>query len=114
MTEYRVLHYRGDRTGHPDLQPGLLLGTDAAGWPWEVLDTEISILIPQDGAAADEVLTSSGGAYRGRVRTTVHLQTATVDAVRAARARVAAEHRERMLRMLPRHKRRQMQREGRL
>jgi hypothetical protein len=34
--------------------------------------------------------------------------------VRAAQRRVAAEQRERMLRMLPRHKRRQMQREGRL
>jgi hypothetical protein len=97
--DYEVLHYRGDLTGSEDCQPGTLLGVNEMGWPFEVLDAEVvygledSPMVPY---------------------TRVHLQTATVDAVRAAQRRVAAEQRERMLRMLPRHKRRQMQREGRL
>lgn len=65
MTEYGVLHYAGDVTAADQVQPGMLLGTNELGVPWEVLDAEF------DGQ-----------------RTTVQLQTATPDAIRAGVARV--------------------------
>ncbi len=86
MIEYEMLHYRADLRDHPEAQPGALLGNNEIGWPWQVIDCEYA-----------------GG------RTTVHLQTATPEAVQKAMHRVHVHH------PLPRHVRRQQaRREGRL
>ena len=75
MIEYEVLHYPGDLRGHPELLPGCLLGTNEVGHPWEVLDVEVRMVPFFEGA-------------RGmRQQTTVHLQTASREAVLAAFAR---------------------------
>lgn len=62
---YGVLHYSGDLTGSEGLHPGGILGHDELGRPYEVLDAEYD-------AATN--------------RTTVNLQYATADNLRAALA----------------------------
>lgn len=58
---YQLLHYRGDLT--KAAKPGMLLGYDAVYMPYEVLDAEYDPELNQ---------------------TTVHLQSASADALRAA------------------------------
>lgn len=79
---YRVLHYAGDRTelgrgiavphvdGRPPRRCPVLLGSDAFGHPYEVLDVDYD-------EAAD--------------RSTVHLAPSTVDTQRGNRARALAQ-----------------------
>lgn len=62
---YEQLHYRGNVTGADRAQPGQILGHDELGRPYEVLDAEYE---PDSG------------------RTTVNLQYATPDNLRAALA----------------------------
>lgn len=70
-TRYGVLRYPGDLTGAEDAQPGGLLGVTAEGWPWEILDASYE---------EDEAMTY------------VHVQTASVEAVRKAMHRVHVHH----------------------
>lgn len=86
MSQYSVLHYRGDLTGSEQAQPGAILGHDEAGRPYEVLDAEFEPCPECDPTmsaclACDE----TGG------RTTVHLQYGTPEAIRAHFARLQAD-----------------------
>lgn len=67
--DFGLLHYRGDVTGAHLAQPGSLLGCDEAGRPFEVIDAEYD-------PAADG--------------TSVHLQFATPDTLRAHIERLRA------------------------
>ena len=83
-TEYGVLHYRGDVTGSEDAQPGALLpgrwlAGDGTSWPWQVIDAEL-IAAPAYEGCLDCTLPLP--------HTHVHLETASVEAVRHAMHKV--------------------------
>lgn len=71
LQRYEVLHYPGDLTGREELAPGRLLAHDEVGRPYEVIDTEY-----EPGDWPD---------WPGR--TTVNLQYAGSDALKAEMAR---------------------------
>lgn len=99
MSQYAVLHYRGDVTGAELAQPGAILGHDEAGRPYEVLDAEFEPcgscdptvgwpdgpLFEKLNPPDRENCTLCGGSGG---RTTVHLQYGTPDAIRAHLAKL--------------------------
>ncbi|TFV90430.1 hypothetical protein [Blastococcus sp. CT_GayMR16] len=82
---YEELHYRADVTTSDQAQPGAILGHDELGRPYEVLDTEFTP--PQTHAEGhfdgDGCTFPTPGHFR-RSGTTVNLQYATPDNLRAA------------------------------
>lgn len=78
---YQLLRYRGDAAAAA--RPGDVLGCDDLGRPYEVVDAEV------------EVRYCNGRSHgtcecHGHTRTTVHLQYATPDSIRAHLARLGA------------------------
>jgi len=85
---YEVLHYLGDLTGHEGLQPGHIFAHDEIGRPYEVLDVEFT---PRNTLAeghfdGDGCVFPTPGHFLPS-RTTVQLQYATQDALKAEVAR---------------------------
>jgi hypothetical protein len=75
MQRYEALHYPRDLTEHENLQPGRILGHDEIGRPYEVIDAELEIVWPQGQDAPS------------RARTTVNLQYAGTEALKAEMVR---------------------------
>ena len=99
MIDYGMLVYPGNVTGSDDAQPGRLLGVNEAGMPWEVLDAEFRPSTDEEPCGPD--------CERTWGHTHVQLQTASVDAMRAAIARTTGTV---LVDDAPRHVRRQQQR----
>lgn len=81
---YEVLHYRGNVTSSAGAQPGAILGHDELGRPYEVIDAEYAPVFCG-------VLHYDGSPCPGNHgMTTVQLQYATAENLRAAMAGGAA------------------------
>lgn len=83
---YEVLHYRGDVTMSDRAQPGALLGHDEMGRPYEVLDAEYiapATVLAEGHFDGDGCTFPTPGHFLPG-RTTVQLQYATPDNIRAA------------------------------
>lgn len=101
MSQYSVLHYRGDLTGSEQAQPGAILGHDEAGRPYEVLDAEFEQCPECDPTvgwpgtlwwkSADPERETCPGCDGAGGRTTVHLQYGTPEAIRAHFAKLQAD-----------------------
>ena len=83
---YEVLHYPGDVSGSDQAQPGALLGCDEVGRPYEVIDAEYT----PPGTHAEGHFDGDGCTFPTEghflpVRTTVYLQYATAETIRATR-----------------------------
>lgn len=84
---YEVLHYLGDLTGSESLQPGRILGHDETGRPYEVIDAEFEPASAHaEGHFDGDGCTFPTEGHLLPARTTVQLQYASVDNVRAALA----------------------------
>ncbi|MEI4273904.1 hypothetical protein TEK04_19460 [Klenkia sp. LSe6-5] len=82
---YRVLHYRGDLSGA--IEPGSILGHDAFGRPFEVIDVEVDPVLVDGHFDGDGCLFPTPGHLRPV--STVHLQYASVETLRAAMPQLA-------------------------
>lgn len=88
---YQVLHYRGDVTGADKAQPGALLGGDEFGRPYEVIDAEYTPPATHgDGHFDGDGCTFPALGHFLWSGTTVHLQYATPETLRAHLASLPA------------------------